>query len=110
MNHKKSALGKGLSALLDSGSISIPSSADLNPQPVSGAVATIAITSIEANPFQPRTEFHELELLSLADSIRVHGIIQPITVRKVHIDKFQIISGERRFRASQLAGLKNIPA
>ncbi len=110
MNHKKSALGKGLSALLDSGNLSIPSSVDLNPVAINASVATISITTIEANPFQPRSEFKEDELLSLADSIRVHGIIQPITVRRVHTDRYQIISGERRFRASQLAGLKNIPA
>ncbi len=110
MTQKKSALGKGLSALLDSGNLAIPSSVDLNPVNANSAVSTIAISTIEPNPFQPRTEFNEQELLSLADSIRVHGIIQPITVRKVHADRFQIISGERRFRASQLAGLGNIPA
>lgn len=110
MNHKKSALGKGLSALLDSGVISIPSDNQIGSSSIAGAVATLPISVIEANPFQPRTEFKEEELLSLADSIRVHGIIQPITVRKVHVDRYQIISGERRFRASQLAGLKNIPA
>lgn len=78
-----------------------------NVQP--GIITTLAVEMIEPNPFQPRNEFKEEELLNLADSIRVHGIIQPVTVRRVHADRYQIISGERRFRASQLAGLKSIP-
>src|SRR5690606_15998971 len=107
MTQKKSGLGKGLSALLDN---NIPAT-DLkelnNVQP--GIITTLAVEMIEPNPFQPRNEFKEEELLNLADSIRVHGIIQPVTVRRVHADRYQIISGERRFRASQLAGLKSIP-
>lgn len=110
MHQKKSALGKGLSALLDTKDSSIPSSPSELSAKTSGSVATVSIQNIEVNPFQPRTDFKEEELLALADSIRVHGIIQPITVRKVHTDKFQIISGERRFRASQMAGLKAVPA
>lgn len=110
MHQKKSALGKGLSALLDTKDTSIPSSpAELSAK-TTGSVTTVSVQNIEVNPFQPRTDFKEDELLALADSIRVHGIIQPITVRKVHTDKFQIISGERRFRASQMAGLKSVPA
>ncbi|MCL4169619.1 UNVERIFIED_CONTAM: hypothetical protein GTU68_018362, partial [Idotea baltica] len=70
----------------------------------------IAISKIEANPFQPRTEFKPLELQELSDSIKTHGVIQPITVRAIGGDKFQIISGERRWRASKKAGLKSIPA
>ncbi|MCB0849941.1 MAG: ParB/RepB/Spo0J family partition protein, partial [Bacteroidetes bacterium] len=104
---KKSGLGKGLSALLDN---NIPATdlKELNTvQP--GIITTLAVEMIEPNPFQPRNEFKEEELLNLADSIRVHGIIQPVTVRRVHADRYQIISGERRFRASQLAGLKSIP-
>ncbi|MBK7855631.1 MAG: ParB/RepB/Spo0J family partition protein [Bacteroidetes bacterium] len=110
MHHKKSALGKGLSALLDTQDSSIPSSPAELSSKTSGTVATVSVQNIEVNPFQPRTDFKEEELLALADSIRVHGIIQPITVRKVHTDKFQIISGERRFRASQIVGLKAVPA
>ncbi len=107
MTQKKSGLGKGLSALLDN---NIPDTnlKELNTaQP--GVITTLAVEMIEPNPFQPRNEFKEEELLNLADSIRVHGIIQPVTVRRVHADRYQIISGERRFRASQLAGLKSIP-
>lgn len=107
MTQKKSGLGKGLSALLDN---NIPATdlKELNTvQP--GIITTLAVEMIEPNPFQPRNEFKEEELLNLADSIRMHGIIQPVTVRRVHADRYQIISGERRFRASQLAGLKSIP-
>ena len=74
------------------------------------SVAHIFISQIEANPFQPRTEFNEENLNELADSIRIHGVIQPITVRKVGFERYQIISGERRTRASLLAGLSEIPA
>jgi ParB family chromosome partitioning protein len=74
------------------------------------SVAHIFISQIEANPFQPRTEFNEENLNELADSIRIHGVIQPITVRKVGFERYQIISGERRTRASLLAGLTEIPA
>ena len=70
----------------------------------------IAIAKIETNPFQPRTHFEEDALNELAASIKEHGIIQPITVRKLGYDKFQLISGERRFRASQIAGLTSVPA
>jgi ParB family chromosome partitioning protein len=78
--------------------------------PVLGSVSTISIAQIETNPFQPRTHFEEEALQELSDSIREHGIIQPVTVRKLGYDKYQLISGERRFRASQLAGLTEIPA
>lgn len=109
--NKKSALGRGLSALLDNHETgSTPNHHQINSAAAAGSVSTIAVESIEVNPFQPRQDFNEQELMALADSIRVHGIIQPITVRKSNADKYQIISGERRFRASQLAGLKNIPA
>ena len=69
-----------------------------------------SIAQIEANPFQPRSHFEETALQELADSIKVHGIIQPVTVRKMGYDRYQLISGERRFRASQLAGIEQIPA
>ncbi len=103
---KRNSLGRGLSALLESADTDVTSieSKTLN------SVANIYISQIEANPFQPRTEFNEENLNELADSIRVHGVIQPITVRKVGFEKYQIISGERRTRASLLASLTEIPA
>lgn len=75
-----------------------------------GSIAEVKIKNIEANPFQPRTHFEEEELNELAQSIKELGIIQPVTLRKLGYDKYQLISGERRFRASQLAGLEEIPA
>lgn len=78
--------------------------------PVAGSISNIAVEQIEANPFQPRTEFEEQALQELSESIKEHGIIQPVTVRKLGYDKYQLISGERRFRASKLAGLSHIPA
>ena len=108
MSVKKPAMGKGLSALLESASTDITSRS--NDKAVLGNIAMIQIDQIEANPFNPRTNFEVEALKELAASIQEHGIIQPITVRKVDIDKYQLISGERRFRASQLAGLEEIPA
>jgi ParB family chromosome partitioning protein len=109
---KRSSLGKGLAALLeDSGSelASTPRVASGNAA-IAGTVMNVSLFQIEANPFQPRNEFEKQALSELAQSIREYGLIQPITVRKVANNKFQIISGERRFRASQLAGLDQIPA
>lgn len=112
MTQKKSALGKGLSALLESSDTDVTSKNDLshNSQALAGSVSQLSIDRIETNPFQPRTEFDIDALKELADSIKEQGIIQPITVRKLGYDRFQIISGERRFRASKLAGLTSIPA
>lgn len=75
-----------------------------------GSISEIPVNHIEPNPFQPRTDFDEQELGELSTSIKTHGIIQPLTVRKLSERKYQIISGERRWRASQLAGLKKVPA
>lgn len=105
---KKQALGRGLSALLQNSETDITATA--NPGAVAGAIAHIAIEQIEANPFNPRNRFEQEALEELALSIKELGIIQPVTVRKLGYDKFQLISGERRFRASQLAGLTEIPA
>jgi ParB family chromosome partitioning protein len=105
---KKRGLGKGLSALLENAETDITSKKGDNK--TAGSISEIKINQIETNPFQPRTEFEKEALDNLAQSIKEHGIIQPITVRKVGYDKFQLISGERRFRASQLAGLKKVPA
>jgi ParB family chromosome partitioning protein len=111
-NTKKKALGRGLGALLQSVDTDITSSKSSTPasNTTAGSIPLLDISQIEANPFQPRTHFEEEALLELRDSIKEHGIIQPVTVRKLGYDKFQLISGERRFRASQLAGLKQIPA
>ncbi len=110
-SNKKNALGRGLSALLENASTDITTKASTSSDAVLvGGISTIPIEKIETNPFQPRTHFEEEALNELAASIKEHGIIQPITLRKLGNDKYQLISGERRFRASQLAGLKEIPA
>ncbi|MFD1552788.1 chromosome partitioning protein ParB [Putridiphycobacter roseus] len=107
---KKRALGKGLSALLESASTDITASNQgANRSQTVGAIASLGIDQIEANPFNPRTHFEEDALNDLCKSIQEHGIIQPLTVRKLGRDKYQLISGERRFRASQLAGLTEVP-
>ncbi|MEX1191744.1 MAG: ParB/RepB/Spo0J family partition protein [Brumimicrobium sp.] len=106
---KRPALGKGLSALLESSATDITSK-ELSDSSVLGSVAMLPISHIEANPFNPRTHFEEAALTELSESIALHGIIQPLTVRKLGRNKYQLISGERRFKASQLAGLKEIPA
>lgn len=105
-NPKRNALGRGLSALLENASTDVTTS-EAKP---ANSISEILISQIEANPFQPRTEFEEIALNELADSIKVHGVIQPITVRKMGYDTYQIISGERRTRASIIAGLTKIPA
>lgn len=108
---KRNALGKGLSALLENADTDVTSTiGSKSSQALVGSVSEILIKNIEANPFQPRSEFEVEALEQLAESIKEQGIIQPITVRKLGYDKFQIISGERRFRASKLAGLSTIPA
>ena len=100
--HKKfNALGRGLDALISTDAVRTQGSSTIN---------EIAIDQIEANPNQPRREFDDEALHELAVSIREIGIIQPITLRQITENKFQIIAGERRWRASQLAGLKAIPA
>ena len=98
---KRSALGRGLGALIEG------SETTQAPGPVSNEVL---ISEIEANPFQPRIHFDEEALTDLANSIKELGIIQPITLRKLESGKYQIIAGERRFRASKIAGLTSLPA
>ncbi|MFD0861351.1 ParB/RepB/Spo0J family partition protein [Sungkyunkwania multivorans] len=107
---KKQALGRGLSALLKDPDNDIKSAADKNADKVVGNIVELDIKSIEVNPFQPRTNFNEETLRELASSIRELGVIQPITVRKLEFNKYQLVSGERRFRASKLVGLDTIPA
>ncbi len=97
---KRNALGRGLGALIDN--------ADKMQQ--NEGINEIEISEIEVNPFQPRTNFDEEALNELAASIREIGLIQPITLRKISKDKYQIIAGERRYRAAQIAGLETIPA
>ncbi len=109
MKTKKSALGRGLSAILESPDTDITSS-DISGNYVAGAIANIAIEKIESNPFQPRNQFEEKALLELALSIKEQGIIQPVTVRKLGYDKYQLISGERRYRAAKIAGHDKVPA
>ena len=111
MSAKKSALGKGLSALLENANtdITTPTSSVVNNQLLS-SISRIELSEIENNPFQPRTNFNKNALTELAQSIKEHGIIQPITVRKLGNGRFQIISGERRFKAAELVGLNEIPA
>ncbi|MDX1652029.1 MAG: ParB/RepB/Spo0J family partition protein [Brumimicrobium sp.] len=106
---KRPALGKGLSALLESSATDITSRELSDSSSVLGSVAMLSVSSIEANPFNPRTHFEEEALSELSDSISKHGIIQPLTVRKLGRNKFQLISGERRFKAAQIAGLKEVP-
>ena len=110
MTKKKSALGKGLSALLKNPKTDITTNKSIaDSNQVAGSVSEIKIEQIEVNPLQPRTDFDQDALQELAISIKELGIIQPLTVRKLGYDKFQLISGERRFRASQLARLKTVP-
>lgn len=97
---KRNALGRGLGALID----------DAEKMKQSAGISEIELTKIEANPFQPRSKFDEVSLKELADSIREIGLIQPITLRKIGEDKYQVIAGERRLRAAQLAGLETIPS
>ncbi len=109
MNAKKKGLGRGLSALLQSAEpheLLTPEAAEKKP----AGVAAIPIDLIETNPYQPRTEFDEEAIEELSESIQALGIIQPITVRKTENGRYQLISGERRLRASKMAGLKEIPA
>lgn len=107
---KKQVLGRGLSALLKDPATDIKSAADKNAEQIIGAVAEIDIDAISANPYQPRTNFAKEALDELAQSIAQLGVIQPITVRKTGFNQYEIISGERRWRAAQKAGLKTIPA
>ena len=103
------ALGRGLDKILGSPETDI-TSRDISGDFVAGAVAEIDINLIETNPFQPRTEIDETALRELAQSIKEQGVIQPVTVRKLGYNKYQLISGERRLRASKMAGLNKIPA
>lgn len=110
MVNKKRALGRGLSALLENANTDITTRLSSDENATLGSIAEVSISAIEANPFQPRSLFEEEALVELSESIKTYGIIQPVTLRKMGNDHFQLISGERRFRASQIAGLDKIPA
>lgn len=107
---KKQALGRGLSALLKDPTNDIKSASDKNAEKVVGSIVELDLDTIEMNPFQPRSSFNEESLRELASSIKELGVIQPITVRKLGFNKFQLVSGERRYRASKLIGLEKIPS
>ncbi len=106
---KKSALGKGLGALLQDSPQKNKSGSLMPTYPTAG-IFEISLDEIQVNPYQPRTHFDKEALQELADSILTQGIIQPVTVRKLDENEYQLISGERRFQASKIAGLKRIPA
>ncbi len=107
---RKNALGRGLGALLNDSPINRPKMPRKAAVSSGSSINEIALEQIEVNPYQPRTHFGEEALNELKDSIKTQGIIQPITVRKLATDSYQLISGERRLQASKLAGLKSIPA
>ncbi len=111
MNNKKE-LGKGIRALLENISSeeeeSLQKSAPMSKK--AGAIAEVPLAQIEINPFQPRAEFDKQKLSELAESIRTHGIIQPITLRRLSLQKYQLIAGERRLKAVKMVGLESIPA
>lgn len=107
---KKKDLGKGIRALLTDIDTSSKRTKKKVVSKLASSVEEIEVKLIETNPFQPRTEFDQEKLQELSDSIKLHGIVQPITVRSLGDGNFQLISGERRLRASKLAGKKSIPA
>lgn len=107
---KKQALGRGLSALLKDPENDIRSVADKNADKLVGHIVDLEMEAISVNPFQPRSNFNDEALKELASSIKELGLIQPITVRKIDFNKYQLVSGERRFRASKLIGMTTIPA
>ena len=109
MVSKKNALGKGLGALLENAKTDITSKPSNETNAQAGLISRINIDSITPNPFQPRIDFEKESLLELTDSIKEHGVIQPITVRKIGRDNFQIISGERRYQACKIAKIIEIP-
>ncbi|NQD69952.1 ParB/RepB/Spo0J family partition protein [Sphingobacterium shayense] len=114
---RKTGLGKGLGALLQSDDIEVSKgkqpAAPVNKESTNtaaGSINFIKISQIAVNPFQPRSDFDEQSLQELADSIVNQGLIQPITVRQIGKNEYQLISGERRLRASKMAGIEDVPA
>lgn len=105
---KRNVLGRGLGALLDDTPATTGSVLSTDKKSLSKMIE-IPLDQIDVNPFQPRTDFNPETLEELAESIRIQGIIQPITVRRISQDKYQLISGERRAQASRIAGLETVP-
>jgi len=118
--NQKAQIGKGIGALLGNikdevnafqkNANAAQTTSQPNDEALVGSISRIPLASIEVNPNQPRRTFEEIPLQELAESIKLHDIIQPITVTKLPNKKYQLISGERRFKASKIAGLKDIPA
>lgn len=112
----KKVLGRGLGAYFSEVNAAEPRVADpvvieqMDVREKVNSILHVPVNHIRANPFQPRVDFDELKLQELADSLRTHGLIQPITVRYIGEDRFELISGERRLRASRMAGFETIPA
>lgn len=107
---RRNALGRGLGALLNDNSGEEPARPLRGKASSPGNISEVSLDQIEVNPFQPRTDFKREALEELSESIKVQGIIQPITLRKLNSNSYQLISGERRLQASKLAGLEKIPA
>ena len=107
---RKKVLGRGLSALLNDTDNDIESVVDKNTENIIGNIIDLPLENINNNPFQPRTHFNEEALKELSVSIKELGVIQPITVRKIKGNQYELVSGERRLRASKLAGLDRIPS
>lgn len=109
-SNRKQVLGRGISALLNDPDHNIDSAEDKNAAQVIGNIIDLPLENISTNPFQPRTHFNEDALKELSSSIKELGVIQPVTVRKMKGDQYQLVSGERRLRASKMAGISKIPA
>ena len=107
---KKMALGKGLSAILKDPDLEVSATSQKSNNKVVGSVIEIPLSQIKENPFQPRTNFNEEKLRELATSIRELGVVQPVTVRQMGPNDYQLVAGERRFRASKSIQLESIPA
>lgn len=107
---KRREVGKGIKAILANIEKEVEDNQEEVVKELAGSTAMIPIEQIEVNPYNPRTDFNEEALEALSKSIGVHGLIQPVTIRRMEKDKYQLISGERRFRASQRAELKEVPA
>ena len=105
---KKETLGMGIRALLDG--INVDGSPEVKPEDLLNTVIEVPVEQVTANPFQPRKEFDKERLEELAESIKIFGVVQPVTVRFIATDRYQLIAGERRWRASQIAGKETIPA
>ena len=106
----KKKLGKGISALLSNMETEFESNPKETVSALSRNVAEVPIKHIRVNPFQPRQDFDREALEDLSASIKIHGLIQPLTVRRIKEDEYELISGERRLRASMMAGLEQVPA